>query len=398
MKTLINSIFSYFLLPLYFSLALWLVFFHVPEGFFLNLLSLYFIVTPIVLFVKVAIPIKFKINISYALIFNAKKHKVVIALFCFVVLLSGPIDVYVNGFKLFDPDSYAEFNGVGRYVRHISILCWTLVPIAFIFVRKTKVKMILIAYAIIFPILIIDRNRLFASFYSLVMCLALTPPTCDRGLFKRNVGNVKLFGLISFMFLIFCGLGIYRSGSSAFSVASSGGVLSEGALPLREIFYILPSFFQQVILYIVTPIFNFATIVFFDFRESAFLLSQFSPFGRDQFAAYPYAPIMVPRFNVGTEFYPWLLYGGLPFVLVSFVFILFFFLLTVFLLKKYPNIFTFLIFLKISYLVLFMGFAPQFYLLLNLAFVILMIGLWFFSSFINMLAVRGDLNLKRGRF
>jgi hypothetical protein len=49
------------------------------------------------------------------------------------------------------------------------------------------------------------------------------------------------------------------------------------------------------------------------------------------------------------------------------------------LLRKYPNVFTFLIFIKISYSALFMGFGPQFYLLFNVMFIVLMLLLWFLS-------------------
>jgi hypothetical protein len=148
---------------------------------------------------------------------------------------------------------------------------------------------------------------------------------------------------------------------------------------------------QQVILYITTPIFNFATVVSNHFTNQDFLLSQLSPFSRDQFAAYPYSPILVPRFNVGTEFYPFLLYGGMLWVALAFMCLFVSFILAFYLLKRCPNIFTFFIFIKISYNALFMGFAPQFYILLNLMFVILMLLLWFFAELLRI-----SVSLERG--
>lgn len=383
MKTLVNSTLFYFLAPICFSLVLLLVFFHIPNDFYLSLFALFFVIVSMTLLVKFLIPVKIKISRSFELILQKKEHKVIVFLFCCIVLLSGPLDVYQNGFKLLHPNSYAEFNGVGRYIRNISSLCWTFVPIAFVFIHNAKYKLILIGYALIFPIIILDRNRLFSSFYSLALCLILIPTTAVNKKVLKTSKRRNLLVLLFVVFLTFSGLGFFRSGTDAFLIESSGDVLSEGELPLRDIFYYLPLLFQQIVLYITTPSFNFATIVYFDFLNEEFLLSQLAPFGRDLFDAYPYAPVMVPRFNVGTEFYPFLLYGGLPLVALSISGMVFSFLLAGLLVTKKPNIFTFLIFLKISYSVAFMGFAPQFYLLLNFTFIFLMIILWFFSRVLN---------------
>lgn len=382
MKTLVNSVLVYFLFPICFAFALLLVFFHVPDGFHLSLFALLVVVIPVVLLLRVFVPFKLELDQSFRVMTQERKYQFIVIVFCCAVFLSGPVDVYQNGFKLLDPASYAEFNGVGRYVRHISSLCWTLVPIAFIFVSNVKYRLFLIGYALIFPIIILDRNRLLVSFFCLVLCLTL-----ELFLPKKNTaapsrkGRVVILSLV--MLLTFAGLGFFRSGEGAFLIESSGDELNENALPLRDIFYYLPSLLQQVVIYITSPVFNFATIVNFDFRNEEFLLSQLAPFGRDMFDVYPYAPVMVPRLNVGTEFYPFLLYGGLPLVFVSVVFMACTFLLVGFLLKKYPNIFTFLIFLKIAHSVVFMGFAPQFYLLLNIGFVFLMLILWGSSSLLN---------------
>lgn len=387
MKFLVNSVLVYFLFPICVAFALLLVLFYVPDGFYPSLFALFVVVVSVVLLFRVFVPIKLALDQSFKVMTQERKYQFVVLVFCFAVFLSGPIDVYQNGFKLLDPASYAEFNGVGRYVRHISSLCWTLVPIAFIFVSNFKRRLFLIGYALVFPVIIVDRNRLLASFFGLVLCLAL-----ESFLPKKNAvapsrkGRMVILPLV--MLLTFAGLGFFRSGESAFVIESSGGELSEDALPLREIFYYLPTLVQQVVLYITTPVFNFATIVHFDFKNEEFLLSQLSPFGRDMFDTYPYAPVMVPRFNVGTEFYPFLLYGGLPLVLMSVVFMVCTFLLAGFLLKKYPNIFTFLIFLKIAHSVVFMGFAPQFYLLLNIGFVFLMLILWGGSSLLKGVRLR----------
>ena len=375
MNAFINSRFFYFLFPIYFSLVLILTFFNIPQGFMLSLLSLYFIATPLLLISKIFYPWKFTLDESYQRVVLNPKHGQMALFACFVILLSAPFDIWVNGFKLLDPLSYAEFNGNGKSIRHISSLCWILVPVSFIFVKSKKVKWIFVMHAIIFPILIVDRNRLFMAFYSLLFCMIAAPAS-------KRVSPFYIYLLIFVLMMIFAVLGMVRSGD-AFIVGSSGNELIKGAFPLNDLFYCLPELYQQIVLYLTSPIFNFATIVHYDFTNETFLLSQLSPFGREMFEEYPYAPVMIERFNVGTEYFPWLLYGGLLFVAASYFFIVLTFLWAVQFFKKYANIFTFLIFLRVSYVVLFSAFAPQFYLLLNLSFIVLMMFLWIASIFLG---------------
>lgn len=382
MKNLVNSAAAYFLFPICLAFALLLVFFHVPDGFYLSLFSLPILLGLVIFLLRVFIPFRLSLDASFSIIAQNRRHKFVVIVFCCFVFLSGPIDIYQNGFKLLDPASYAEFNGFGRYVRHISSLCWVFVPIAFVFFSNVRYRFVLIGYALVFSVIIMDRNRLLFSFFCLALCLILES-SISGGNNSDSSGKSRGIVLLLIMILLFAGLGFFRSGEDAFAIESSGMGLSEEALPLRDVFYYIPSLFQQVIIYITVPIFNFATIVYFNFSNDEFLLSQFSPFNRELFDVYPYAPVMVPHLNVGTEFYPFLLYGGLPLVFGSIVFMVCIFLSAGFLLKKYPNIFTFLIFLKIAHSVVFMGFAPQFYLLLNVGFFSLMLILWGGASLLD---------------
>jgi len=366
---------------MYFSLALVYIFFNVPQDFTLSLLSLYVIVTPIILASKILYPWALRVNESYLRVVQGGKHVTMAKLICFIIVLSMPLDILVNGFKLLDPLSYAEFHGYGRYIRHISSLCWILVPVAFVFVKRKGFRWMFVMAAIIFPILIIDRNRLFLAFYSIIFCIVASMPATEHRLSKKT-SIFYVFALIIVILMVFGLLGMFRSGD-AFLVDSSGSVLEEGALPLNDLFFYLPDIFKQIVIYLTTPIFNFSTIVYYEFTNHEFLLSQLSPFDRDLFDTYPDAPVMVKRFNVGTEFYPWLLYGGLPLVALSYVFMALTFFCVVHIFKKYANIFTLLIFLKISYVVLFSGFAPQFYLLMNLIFIVTMLFLWFSSRLLR---------------
>lgn len=301
-----------------------------------------------------------------------QKYLPVVRLLVIAILCCGPLDVLTNGFKILDPASYAELSSIGRYVRHVSSLCWTLIPIAFVYYSNNrKVRLSIVMYALIFPILIVDRNRLFLSFYSLALCIAASNPQFRL---KHAVS------LVVALLLVFGIVGLFRSGSEAFMVESSGDFIKEGMYPLRSYYYYLPQQIQQIVLYITTPLFNFATVLSTDFRSDTFLLSQISPFNRESFELYPYSPILIPRFNVGTEFFPWLLYGGFLWVIFPVFIMILTFFWSVSLHKKYRNMYTFLIFIKISHTVLFSAFAPQFFILLNFAFIVMMIGLWSLSS------------------
>ncbi len=382
-RSLFNSVGIYVSFPLLLALALILIFFHIPIELILYLATLPALALTATVIIKNFLIRRLSVSKSFHATFVRRRHAFIIHIFTLLVLVCGPIDVYINGFKLLDPLSYADLNGNGRYVRHISSLCWTLIPIAFIFHHKTKTKAFLIFYAVIFAIIIIDRNRLLAAFYALALCSALTPDSVSATpKVTAKWGKRHLLLLTITVIAVFAGLGALRSGAEAFMVESSGTILTEGMLPLRDIFYYLSPLLQQILLYIAMPMFNFATVFFEGFLNTEFLLSQLSPFGRDMFDAYPYAPVLVARFNVGTEFFPWLTYGGILLVIPIFVFMVMCFIFAERLFKKSPNIFTLLIFLRLSYLMLFMGFAPQFYILLNIGFIVLMLGMWAISSWL----------------
>lgn len=381
MNYFLNSISFYFFFPVYLATALLFVFFNVPEDFYFPLFSLLAIITLPVLFSMLILPLKMNLNACYQQIKSRQQYRHMILLFCVAVMLFAPVDIYVNGFKWLNPVSYSDLHGAGRYVRHITILCWLLVPVAFLFIDRTWIKLLFVFYAVIFPILIVDRNRFFISGYSLFLCLVFTYHSLQAGKFK-TMCRALFYTLPLVAILIFSLIGKFRSGN-AFMVDSSDIFLVEGYYPLSNAFLHLPYLLQQIVIYIATPLFNFATVVTEHFTNPDFLLSQFSPFSRENFEAYPYSPILVPKFNVGTEFYPFLLYGGLSLVAFASVFLVCSFIMAALLFKKYPNIFTFLIFIKISYSVLFMGFAPQFFIFFNLTFVLLMIFLWFFSELLE---------------
>jgi|TARA_R100000935_G_scaffold41455_1_gene63133 hypothetical protein len=303
--------------------------------------------------------------------------------FSWLIVLFGALDLLVNGVKILNPGTYAEFHGYGRYFRHFSIMCWVLIPVSLLCSRSRAVKLFFITYALIFPVIIVDRNRLLLSFFAFFFCYVIY---CN-GWKRRNLNVIVLLVVV----LAFGGLGAYRSGAS-FEVETSGKFLADGFLPLRDSFFLLPSLLRQIVLYVTTPIVNYSLVYSVDFSNADFFLSQMSPFGREEYDAYPYSPVLVQRFNVGTEFFPQLMYGGVFFSSFSFVFMIVCFVFSVLFLRSSKSIFALVIFLKFAHTIIFMGFAPQFFIFYNFAFVFLFLLLQFFSRTLTALARLNAIN------
>lgn len=323
----------------------------------------------------------------YANVYNnvGPIDKFVLKIFGFFVILMFPLDVYFNGFKLLNPASYAEFYGTGRFIRHITSLCWMLVPIAYIIKRDNPwvAKLFLIS-SVLLPIMMIDRNRLMMSFFCYFIILYARFRSTSVRTKPHEYRKVKL-RIYSFLILlpaIFVMIGFYRSGAS-FSIESSGERIVYGKFPLTSFFEIMPASIKQILLYITTPFFNFTHVASTGFINDQFLLSQISPFSRDDFPMYPYAQVLIVRYNVGTEFYPFLLFGGMSLVFIAMFFVVMTFAAIFYWFCKTKGIYAWLLFLKFSYLMLFLGFAPQFYILLNIMSTIVIIMLYCFSRFLK---------------
>ena len=373
-KYTLNSIGFYFLFPMYFATACLFVFFNVPVSFYWGIFALLAIITIPTLIMNKIFPLDLNLQNSYDVVQKKQKFRFIILLFSATVIFAGFLDIYINGLKLLNPSTYAKLNGNGRYVRHISMLCWILIPVAFIFLRTWKVRAFFVAYAFLFPILIIDRNRLFLSFYSFIVCFLLSFRSLESSK-KKGIVVLSISCMMVFSLVLFAAIGKFRVGKP-FAVRSSGTLLIKNQYPLTKAFTHLPASTSQAVMYITSPIFNFATIAAADFRNPQFLLNQLAPFSKEHSSFYPYAPVLISGFNIGTEFYPFLLYGGLSLVLCSFVLMLLTVVLFSFLFKKSPNIFTYIIFIKLSYGALFLGFGPQFFILYNLMVILLMLSLW----------------------
>ncbi|WP_039058578.1 O-antigen polymerase [Enterobacter sp. Bisph1] len=377
----------YIMLPVIVQFAMFYLCFNVTsEMFFYSLFyggSIFFLVC----FFELLFRKKINYTSLYDNVYNniAPIDKFVLKLLGFFVIALFPLDVYFNGFKLLNPATYAEFYGVGRFIRHVTTMCWMLVPIAYIIRAKNPwVARLFIVCSILLPIMMIDRNRLLMSFFSYFVILYARFRSHTIRTRPGEFRRVK-FGLYSLLILlptIFVIIGFYRSGTS-FSIDSSGDRIIYGKFPLTDFFEMMPPSFKQILLYITSPILNFTHVASTGFLNDQFLLSQISPFSRDAYPVYPFSPVLIVRFNVGTEFYPFLLYGGLPYVFIAMFFVVLTFSVVFYWFCKSQGVYAWLLFLKFAYLMLFLGFAPQFYILFNFMSVVLIFILYLFSAFLK---------------
>ena len=152
MNRVVDFQFLYFVAPILLSTCLAFVFFNISIPMLEGIISL---VVPILFLYVIGMLFFFRgLGLSKAAreIKLYKGDRIVAVTLSAIVLILGPLDIYVNGFKLLNPSTYAEFHGIGRYIRHISSLCWVLIPIAYVFLKHSKMKWVFILYALLFPI------------------------------------------------------------------------------------------------------------------------------------------------------------------------------------------------------------------------------------------------------
>jgi len=354
-----TRLFFYLTFPITIQVSFIFLFFYIPEEMYFSFLllpmSFFFCAFFCSLFTKKEISISKAIsNQKYDL------EMKVFLLFCYFVIALIPLDIFFNGFKLLKPWTYAEFNGLGRYVRHITNFSWLLCLFGALFYKRgLRFKLVLFA-GLFAPIIFIDRNRLLMGLFSIFLVWYYS---FDKRLGCSNK-KTKTFFFIVIIGLVFSFIGSFRSGSGFF-VPTSGDSLVNGYFPLRDFFYFLPSGLQQIVLYITTPLFNFSHMIYLNFSSDVFLLKQLSFLTRDSFPHYPYSPVLVARYNVGTEFFPILLYGGKAAVFIAMFFCSLIFLFFIRQLNKKPRFLTLALFVKCAYTVLLLGFAPQFFIVYN---------------------------------
>jgi hypothetical protein len=276
----------------------------------------------------------------------ALAYAAVVVLFCLLDLALFPVALLSN------PSSYATMEGGHEHIRHISDMCWTLPPIGLLCARRKWLRNLLIAAGILFPVLVIDRNRIFASLFALAMVV----------IFRRDEGRPLPWKTIAFLALlggsVFSVLGMLRSGS-----------LDTVTLPFSAMYRAAPQGIKWLLLYISAGPYNFGAILAKHYVNTSFLINQLVPMSGSIATAGTDIPLDAPNINVGTEFFPFLMAWGPSGAVVSIVGL---YALQAWSVRRlYPSVplFPLLIFLRVAYVCVMSPFAPQAYTWTNAGFI-----------------------------
>ncbi|MBB4595043.1 hypothetical protein [Xanthomonas cannabis] len=272
----------------------------------------------------------------------------VVTVFCIADVVLFPIPLFS------DPASYATLSPARSHVRHISNMCWILPPIALLCVRHRGLRAAMVTLGFVFPIVVIDRNRIFAGLFSFVLVMLLRRDAARR-LPWKTIGLLLLAGGG-----VFSVLGALRSGS-----------LATVALPFSAFYRAMPQGLQWLLLYISAGPYNFGAMLAKGYVNAGFLINQLVPFSGSIATAGTGIPLDAPNINVGTEFFPFLMAWGAPGALLALLALYAGLVWSVRRLNRSLSIFHVLIFLRIAYACVMSPFAPQAFTWTNFGFIAL---------------------------
>jgi hypothetical protein len=280
-----------------------------------------------------------------------------IVLFCLLDLTLFPIAL------LDKPSSYATMEGGHEHIRHVSDMCWVLPPIGILCARNRWLRNTLIAVGIVFPVLVIDRNRVFASLFSLALVIALRRDEA-KPLPWKTIGFLAVAGASTFSIL-----GMLRSGS-----------IEHVTLPFSAMYRAMPQGIKWLLLYGSAGPYNFSGILAKHYVNTSFLINQLVPMSGSVATAGTGIPLDASNINVGTEFFPFLMALG-PFGAVVSIFVLYAMLLwSVQRLRPTVPLFSLLIFLRVSYVCVMAPFAPQAFTWTNIGFIVVCLVMQAFAA------------------
>lgn len=270
-----------------------------------------------------------------------------------LIVLACVLDLTLFPIPLLDkPSAYAVMDGGRAHVRHVSDMCWVLPPIGLLCTRSRRLRLALIAIGFVFPVLVIDRNRLFATFFSFALVLVL----------RRDEARPlpwKTLLLLAFVGAsIFSILGMLRSGP-----------LEGVTLPFSAAYHAAPQGLKWLLLYASAGPYNFSAILAKGYRNPDFLINQLVPLHGSVATAGTGIPLDASNINVGTEFFPFLMAFG-PVGAALSVFALYALLLwSVQRLRPAVPLFSLLMFLRMAYVGVMSPFAPQAFTWTNAGFI-----------------------------
>ncbi|HET6632244.1 MAG TPA: hypothetical protein VFG73_05995 [Rhodanobacteraceae bacterium] len=270
----------------------------------------------------------------------------VIVAFCVFDLALFPIPLVDN------PSAYASMGSSREHVRHISNMCWVLPVIALLCVRRRWLRNALIAFGFLFPVLVIDRNRIFAAVFSVVLVLLLrrdeARPVPWKGIGALSVAGAGIFSI----------LGMLRSGP-----------LENITLPFSGFYRAMPQAIKWLLLYASAGPYNFSAMLAKQYSNASFLVHQVVPLSGSVATAGTSIPLDAPTINVGTEFLPFLLAWGPAGAVVAILALYAWLLWSIRRLRPAISLFPLLIFLRVSYVCVMSPFAPQAFTWTNAGFI-----------------------------
>lgn len=264
-----------------------------------------------------------------------------------------------------DPHAYATMEGGREHIRHISDMCWVMPPIGLLCARHRGLRWSLVAAGLVFPVLVIDRNRLLNGLFALALVIVLRRDARAPLPWKR----IALIALVGAS--VFSVLGVLRSGP-----------LAGLTLPFSALYRAAPQGIKWLLLYVSAGPYNFGAIESRHYHDASFLIHQVVPLSGSVATAGTGIPLDSPTVNVGTEFFPFLMAWG-PVGAAAAVFALYLWLHWS-VRRLWPNVplFGLLIFLRMAYVCLMAPFAPQAFIWTNVDFIALCLLLQLFAAWL----------------
>lgn len=275
-----------------------------------------------------------------------------VTLFCVLDVVMFPVPIFN------EPSAYATLSPLHTHVRHVSNICWVLPPIGLLCIRNKTLRNLVVAVGFLFPVLVIDRNRLLAGLFSFALLIVL----------RRDAARPLPWKTI--VLLVFAGAG-------AFSVLGTlrSGSLDSVALPFGDLYRAAPESVKWLLLYISAGPYNFAAILAKEYENASFLFNQLVPMSGSIATAGTDIPLDASNINVGTEFFPFLMAWGAGGAVAALLTLYAALLWSVRRLGIALSLFPLLIFLRIAYTCLMSPFAPQAFTWTNAGFIGLCLAL-----------------------
>lgn len=353
MKWLLRLPSTYLALPLLLACGLTLLAYDLPDGYLEGMLVLALTAMGVVLADAVMGTRLPRIAQFRARHYAGTRDAFVALIFAAAIVLFCLLDLTLFPVPLLDnPSSYATMENGREHIRHISDMCWTLPVIGLLCARERWLRNTLIVVGLVFPILVIDRNRIFASLFSFALVIV----------FRRDEKKPLPWKTIGLLALV---------GGSVFSIlgALRSGSLDTVTLPFSAMYRAAPQGVKWLLLYSSAGPYNFGAMVAKHYTNASFLINQVVPLSGSVATAGTDIPLDASNINVGTEFLPFLLAFG-PFGAVMAILALYALLLwSVRRLRPAASLFPLLIFLRVSYVCVMSPFAPQAFIWTNVAFI-----------------------------